>query len=306
MGFLGLARKKASLHGNSPNDTRTNFTVNRINMDFKQDPSYRRAILTNHDLEEKTVDIRVVNTDKSSIKKHYVRPNMGLKNGEYITYYIDKKETIKATYMVTDFEFNLTSPSGKSKYCNNYLKIDGVIIPCVDSNDAYGKKLNQSTDFIKFTDSKCEVQVQDNKYTIKINPDHRFVMGKKDTDVYKVVDVDTSITEGILTFTMQKDTASPFDDIKNRIAFQGKVEDEIPTEYKIIGNDKIKFNQTETYTIEPSIDCEWSLDDEEVAEIVSNTSNSCVVKGILKDEMVILSAIVGGKVIDSIRLNVER
>lgn len=71
----------------------------------------------------------------------------------------------------------------------------------------------------------------------------------------------------------------------------------VKKEFVIKGAANIKLNATQTFTVEHKDSTpignrsfEWASDYPEGAEIVSSTNTSCIVKGLIKDEMAILSA----------------
>lgn len=289
-----------------------------ISQNFKDDPSYREAKLTRTDLTTKDMGIRVVNIDsKPNEKKMYVLPNEVVSVGDYISFTHKDK---KYTYLIDSFEDNLISPFAKGVKCRNILKwIDsnGEVqeYPCVVSYQSYGVKIFQSNnDFIQETSTNIDVEIPRNSITENIPLSLRVMFGNSRHGIYKVGDIAT-YEQGILKLTCKKDKyLKDLDDIENNLPWNGE-EGETPTppstDYIIQGEDTIKVNKDYTYTIEPQEgNVTFELDEytvsENIAEIVSADSYSCVVKALKGNELVTLNTIIDEQIVASINIDTIR
>lgn len=211
--------------------------------------------------------------------------------------------------VVTDIDDHYYYKSCKMRKCNNILKWaqDGVIheFYCVLANDSYGVKVISDNDFIRSQNIKAQITVQNNEYTKKIIPDMRFMFNQSEFDIYNVVDINTSITSGVIILTTEKSIYQIEDDLDNNLAYSEIVFDE-PTkepddndkpnlDYKIIGEDSFKQTSESLYTIEPLTNCTFYLDEfdaEYIAEIIENKDGVCKIKGrkSISDNYIVLYA----------------
>jgi hypothetical protein len=115
-------------------------------------------------------------------------------------------------------------------------------------------------------------------------------------DIYNIVDINTSITDGVITLTSEKSVYQVEDDLENNLAYSSIVfanedkpvvdkpviEDKPKVEYTIIGEDSFKQLKESSYAIEPLVDCIFYLDEfdgEYIAEIVESKDGVCKIKG---------------------------
>lgn len=186
----------------------------------------------------------------------------------------------------------------------------GNPIPCIAQGESYGVKITGGTEFNTQVDTKVKVTIQSNEETRKIKPDHRFIFNHSEYGIYKIGDI-TVYKDGLLTFTCQKDEYMPqHDDLENNIAFNGDIkppiDDQVKT-YSIKGcpNDEMIMGKTKTFTLEPPTDgVTWVINNElsinpNVAEIVSQDTNSCVVKCNVGDDCFEIQAIKDKQVINA-------
>lgn len=301
MSYLDIYKKKLQIQGgNIPNDRKL-VSQNIMELSFIDDPSYRKAKLSKIDLTQEDIDIRVVNVDRSvSDKKIYVRPETVIDEGCVISYE-DK------SYLVTEFEDNLISPMCKCSLCNQTLKLpSGKEYPCVIANDSYGSKINLSNDFIGQIDTKLKIQLQANEDVLnEVRLDLRYIFNHSKFDIFKCTDINTSVNKGVITMIAKKDVyLEGLDDLENNIAFNGEIENkpQEPTEYSVIGNDKIKINVEHTYTINPidenivfSLD-EYSVENN-IASIISQANGECIIKANVTDEIITLNCSLNGEIV---------
>lgn len=223
-------------------------------LNFKENDSYRNSIILNSDLTENQIDIRVVNKDSNPNEKRlYLMPGMRVKVGSYIKYAESDDEYI---YLVQSVENNLESPCCNATYCNQELVINkDISFPCITSNQAYGAKINVSSDFIPFPDVKLSIDVQENKITRKLPLGYRFIFDHSKSDIYKIIDKTMNITKGIIEITCEKDSCLQYDDLENNIAYQTiegidfENDNDIVVEYEIDGLKTIRVNRIEQYNI---------------------------------------------------------
>lgn len=318
MSYLDVYKKKMQLQGGSTSNERKKMAEDIMFLNFKDDPSYRDSTLIRTDLTTKDIGVRVVNIDsKPNEKKLYVLPNEDISVGDYISFTHKDK---KYTYLIDSFEDNLISPFAKGVKCRNILKwIDGngeiQEYPCVVSYQSYGVKIFQSNnDFIQETSTNIDVEIPRNSITENIPLSLRVMFGNSQHGIYKVGDMAT-YEQGILKLTCKKDKyLKDLDDIENNLPWNGE-EGETPTppstDYIIKGEDTIKVNNDYAYTVEPQEgNVTFELDEytvsENIAEIISTDSYSCVVKALKGNELVTLNAIVDGQVVASIDISTVR
>lgn len=238
----------------------------------------------------------VINSDNIYNEKKEFRTLCMLKeekceHGSYVQYQGD-------TYIVvTDIDDHYYYKSCKMRKCNNTLKWkqNGNIYEyaCVLANDSYGVKVLSDNDYIRSQNIKAQVTVKSDSVTKKLVPDMRFMFNHSQFDIYNVVDVNTSIVEGIITLTMEKSVYQNEDDLVNNLAFSqinvdsnDKQEVEtpsVPSTCDIIGEDKFKQLQESTFKIEPLRPCKFYIEDFEsqyIANIIEDNGNGeCKVFG---------------------------
>lgn len=315
MNYLDVYKKKLQLQGGSVSNERKKITEDIMFLNFKDDPSYYKGILKKTDLSEVEIELRIVNTSKSNVKKMYLLPNTNASEGDYIQII---KDEIEVNYLVTDFEDNLISKCSYVTECNQILKLpSGKEYPCVIANDSYGSKINSTNDILSEIDTKLKIQVQCNEDTLReCDLDIRYMFNNSKFDIYKTTDINTSIKKGMLTMISEKDKFFPnLDRLEDNYCFQSSIDDNTTsppsTTYVIQGEDTIKINKEYVYTTTPEEgEITFSLDDDTVeggiAEIVSTDNYSCTVKALKGDELITLNAIIDGQVVASVYISTVR
>lgn len=219
-----------------------------------------------------------------------------IKNGSYVLYdneyYINTNKKADNHYAYLGCKITL---------CNQRLKWKGLPkkwedgYPCYMSNDSYGSKQSRNSDFISEIDTKMKILVQANEHTKKIKRDMRFVFNKSEFDIFRVTDITTSTQEGIVSIIAAKDTLRVEDDLENNLAFN---EPRIyaPTEniknYSISGDESVRLGKEYIYTVEPNLEgMSFTVDDTDIAEVISIQNNTCKVVIKARDEIFKLSAI---------------
>lgn len=305
MSYFDLYKKRLMNNGGSSSAELVNNNKYILQYNFKDDPSYYKGILKKSDLSEVEIELRMVNTSKSNVKKMYLLPNTNAHEGDYIQIV---KDEVTVNYLVTDFEDNLISKCSYVTECNQVLKLpSGKEYPCVISNDSYGSKINSSNDILREIDTKLKIEIQCNKDTLEeCDLDIRYMFNSSKFDIYKTTDINTSIKKGMLTMITEKDKFFPsLDRLEDNYCFQGSTDNNTPTtstNYIIQGEDTIKVNKEYIYTIEPQEgDITFSLDEytisENIAEIISVDSYSCTIKALKDNEIGTIQAIVNDKIV---------
>lgn len=303
MSYLDLYRKKLLNKGGSPLSATINKSKNGIIKDFKNDPSYRDAILTKRDLTTENIGVRVVNTDKPEEKKLYILPDKNIDTGSYIKF--ENK-----TFLVLGIEYNLLSPYVKVKECNQIIHMpNGVNIHAIVEGESYGVKLIGSSDYFSEADTKVKVTVGDNEINRKILVlDSRFCFGNSEHGIYKNADISV-YQKGLLVNICKKDKyLKGLDDLNTGVMYQGNTDNlpdipQEPTSYEIIGESTIKINTQYLYEIKPSNNnAIFSLIEyaEGTAEIINQSNGNCTIKAIKSDEIITLNCKVDGKVVATI------
>ena len=230
--------------------------------------------------------------EKKEFRTICMRQDVECRHGSYIIY---KGENY---IVVTDIDDHYYYKSCKMRKCNNTLKWvqNGVLYkyPCVLANDSYGVKVVSDNDFIRSQNIKAQITIQDNIETRMIIPDMRFMFNHSEFDIYNVVDVNTSITDGVIVLTTEKSVYQIEDDLENNLAYSSVLfnKNENPTQetekpnpnvrYEINGESSIKQLRESEYTIEPRTNCIFYLDEfdsENIADLNDNRDGTCIIKG---------------------------
>ncbi|WP_291566972.1 MULTISPECIES: hypothetical protein [unclassified Clostridium] len=287
MNYLDLYKKKLSNKGGNATEAIFNKTKYKISNDFKFSPAYKLGTLLKSDLTEESIDTRIVNVDRTvNDKKIYLLPDKIVSEGDYIQY-------PTKTYIVKEFEDNISSPCAISQYCNQTLNWEGLEnpLPCRMYNDSFGTKLIANNEFLQETDAKAKIEVQRNKFTESIVPNMRFLFEHNKNGVYKVTGIDVAFNKNIIVLTTKKDDYRKEDDLENNIAYNEFLSKTEPlVEYKIIGSERININSKNEYRIEPNINCSWIISNEKVANIISKSNGSCVINAVKKNDFFTLTA----------------
>lgn len=282
MAYFDVYKNKLKAKGGSSDNSMKGSGLEFIKRNFKDDPSYKRAtIIFNDKFEEVDIDIRVQNVDASADeKKIIVFHDDRLSLGNYVKY-------DKLTFLVEEIERNLMTPVLKCQRCNQVLRWNGldILIPCYITNDAYGSKILTDNSYLSNTDTKAKILVQDNEFTRKIKRDWRFIFNNSEFDIFKVIDINRSMSTGIITLITKKDKLMGEDDLENNIAFNEEFASEL---FIIKGQETIKINNSYTYTTDAEVS-KWQIDDTSIATISSNTNSSCEITAIASDEYFILN-----------------
>ena len=294
---MNLKAYKKRLGGSSTSNAIKNDTTSLVKRQFKDSPSYNRAILLDYNLDEIPIDIRIVNVDKSVYnKKFYLMPNQEAKEG----YYIKIEDYDENHYwLIEEYERNGISHCAKVVYCNQMINFpDGKFLPCVATGESYGVKLSATNDILLETDTKVKLTVGRNIISELIEPDFRVIFEHSKQAIYKTGDT-THYKKGLIIMTCKKDKYNEsLDDLENNLAWQPfhDYEDTNP-KYEILGSDTMYVGKSYTYTLSPNTWCSFSVDNEE-AIIESVSMSDITIKCDKANELIVLKAMIGKKVIE--------
>lgn len=291
--YLSLKKKMMNINGGDITSAIKHNSDKLYSNDFKCDESYRLAILIEPNKEPVNLDVREINNNNSVFKKNFLlMPNTVIATGSYITI---TKDGISKTYIVKEYEDNQVSPFVKAEYCNRGLKYKGLNrepIPCRVYNDGYGVKTTTDNDINRQLSKKTNIDIQINEYTKAIEPNKRYIFNNSKHSIYKVISINDTFTDGYMTLTCENDTMVAEDDLENNIAWNedNPITPPIdPATYEIIGSDTIKVNTIQEYKIQPhKIDILFKVLPLEYAEITGVSDGEVFVKGLVKDENIML------------------
>lgn len=269
-------------------------TIDNTTREFKNNPSYKSAILIDYNLDEIPIDIRIVNEDKSpSYKRFHFLPETKVNVGNYIKF--DDK-----CYLVKEYEYNIISPFAKVVFCNQIINFaDGNSLPCTAEGESYGVKMTATNNILLETDTKVKCTVGRNILSEKIEPDFRIIFEHSKQGIYRAGDT-THYVKGLITITCKKDKYyENLDDLKNNVAWQFNYDYDTPNKnYSIIGLDTIRVNEYSEYKLEPNVNCIFIVDGDEVN--YENTSQGIVrIRCTKANELIKLKATIDGKIVCS-------
>ena len=240
------------------------------------------------------VDTRRKQTATSEMEQTLqVFPNL-LNRGDYAKFKMNENDELHDYIITSSIEKKNGYDEGVFVICNQIIqwKQNNIIYsyPCVIENDSYGSKTLVNNSYISDVSAKSKITVQYNEFTKNIMLDWRFCFNHSETDIYKVLDKTTSISDGLITFITEKNKYQVgLDDLVNNIAYNSLLDNPVipeppePTTYSIDGLDSIKQLVDSTYTINPLLtDCTFEIDEFSVqcgiASIISQGNGSCIVK----------------------------
>jgi hypothetical protein len=275
--YFDVWKKRMINNGGDIIQSRLNTSKDFFNRNFKDDPSYKLAILKKKNLiiSDSDLDTRIVNVDTDTTKKKiYVRPDTNIEVGDYIVY-------PNKTYLVLEVEDNLISPYGDCKECNHLFKwmYKGVL------HTAYGIGTNQTkytlgTDSIQAgiieSDSRYNIQMSNNDNTKTIKVGQRLLFND---GAWKVTQIEYISTKDCIRSILlgQDSINTEIDDVDNEIAGafvnQHTYTYDIPTSFEVSNGSEYTIN----YSIkdENGKDFDYSLvtvttDDNTLVQVTNN------------------------------------
>lgn len=279
MSYLEIYKKRMGGTKTQAHDKRHETAKHIANRNFTLTEGYFPAILSERGSEAVEIDI-AVRSGTSELQKYiFFRPDTRVKNGSYVTYN-------GKTYIVREVNIDVNTPKGDCYYCNQAISFKGLDedIPCYSNSTTYGSKGILDQNKFYELDSKTKVYIQRNKYTETLKIGQRIMFANE--YVYKITEIDDLVFKGMYTIVCQRDEILPMDDFENNIAYnefqntEEKPETPSPENVDITGETKIKIGNEYTYTLTQAVEgCQWLIDDESIATIVSASDDSVTITG---------------------------
>ena len=279
MSYLEIYKKRMSGTKTQAHDKRHETAKHIANRNFTLTEGYFPATLKERESEAVEIDV-AVRSGTSELQKYiFFRPDTRVKTGSYISYN-DK------TYIVREVNIDVNTPKGDCYYCNQAISFKGLDedVPCYSNSTTYGSKGILDQNKFYELDSKTKVYIQRNKYTETLRIGQRIMFANE--YVYKITEIDDLVFKGMYTIVCQRDEILPMDDFENNIAYNefqtevDKPETPSPDTVDITGETKIKIGNEYTYTLTQTVEgCQWLIDDESIATIVSASDDSVTIAG---------------------------
>lgn len=305
MSYLEIYKKRMSGTKTQAHDKRHETAKHIANRNFTLTEGYFPATLKERESEAVEIDV-AVRSGTSELQKYiFFRPDTRVKTGSYISYN-DK------TYIVREVNIDVNTPKGDCYYCNQAISFKGLDedIPCYSNSTTYGSKGILDQNKFYELDSKTKVYIQRNKYTETLRIGQRIMFANE--YVYKITEIDDLVFKGMYTIVCQRDEILPMDDFENNIAYNefqtevDKPETPSPDTVDITGETKIKIGNEYTYTLTQTVEgCQWLIDDESIATIVSASDDSVTIAGAVTG-WITLSATQGDIVLAEMDILVSR
>lgn len=305
MSYLEIYKKRMSGTKTQAHDKRHETAKHIANRNFTLTEGYFPATLKERESEAVEIDV-AVRSGTSELQKYiFFRPDTRVKTGSYISYN-DK------TYIVREVNIDVNTPKGDCYYCNQAISFKGLDedIPCYSNSTTYGSKGILDQNKFYELDSKTKVYIQRNKHTETLRIGQRIMFANE--YVYKITEIDDLVFKGMYTIVCQRDEILPMDDFENNIAYNefqtevDKPETPSPDNVDITGETKIKIGNEYTYTLTQAVEgCQWLIDDESIATIVSASDDSVTIAGAVTG-WITLSATQGDIVLAEMDILVSR
>lgn len=292
MSYLDIYKKRVGNSGTNVLETRTNIGKRQINYNFTKAHGYYKAKLYETYADDgKDIDIVVKSTTSGLEKSIMFRPDTEVGTGAYVSYN-------KRTYIIREVDVDQIIPKATAFLCNRHINIKGYNkdLPCYTNSTTYGSKgiLDQG----KFyeLDSKTKIYIQSNEVTETIKIGQRIMFANR--YVYKITEIDDLVFPNMLSIVAERDETLPMDDFENNLAWNEHDSHEEPKQVsrvmgsKITGSEKIKFNESDIYTINKPV--AWRIDDETIATIVSKTETKVEIRGIKRGWVTLTATDNGG------------
>lgn len=294
MSYLDIYRRKMKIQGGNIVGSDVKSTEDYVNIEFKNDPSYREASLNLYN--NNKVDIRIIEDKADLFRKYFLfRPNYKISKGSYIE--VDGKHFIIENCFLKD-----VYPKAEALMCNIEIMVQGQSrpIPAYGNNTTYGTKGLRDNGYFKEHDAKLKIFVQANDETrryfegmrllIKVRSNH--MSNNKEFVAYQIAKKDFVVLDGVYVLETELTSVSPLDDLENGIAYNerfGNIEEY--EECNIIGSEKIKVGSIYNYKLQPEkLDVIYELDNENYATIVEESNNECKVRAIKSQGVITLLA----------------
>ena len=231
MNYFDFYRAKLKNVGVSASENRVINMRNKIELNFKEDDSYRSAII-NFD-ENNKIDCRF-SEDKADLFKKYFLFRPSDTNNVIEGMYLKIKDGL---FLLSEINMSDLYKKGEAYICNSVLKARGLPdMPCFADNTTYGVKGLKDNNYFKESDKKLKIKVQANNVTLKYFEGQRFLFGSHSVFTseeeiedewvcYKVTSKDFTVLKNQYVLELSKDVLQPsLDDLVNGIAFNEKLD----------------------------------------------------------------------------------
>lgn len=236
MAYIDVWKKKMQNYGGNRNDSVLISTKGFINREFKNDPSYRSAVIQKLDMTKEPIDIRIKIVDNTTMQKKIIfRPDTKIEVGSYIEYSDE-------IWLIREFQKDGLSPYGKAYFCNQTLNWEGLEkpIPCYTEDSAYNDKGEINLDYFSMVDGKIACYVPVNEITNHIEQNMRFTFNSNKMMVFEVISIKNVTTPTIYKIIMKKvEYFNGRDDLENNIAYNNKLNYGKDKENKPVENNNI-------------------------------------------------------------------
>lgn len=209
MTYFDRYKKRLGALGPSESDSLLNNSINFINREFKNSPSYKLVKINGVD-----TDVRFLLDEVDSNKCQFIfRPGQGYGIGTYI---VDGTDTWIA---VEEFDHKL-SPGVTAYKCNSELKWQvGTTIfsyPCYVVSNSFNTRFDGRYDIYVYTPTgEVSILVQSNQDTKSIKLSQRFILGSQP---FLITGIDDLYRKGLIRFTANLNQINNQDDFNNKLA----------------------------------------------------------------------------------------
>lgn len=308
MSYFDVYRKKIKRNGSNIREKRERDSKSDINRNFDSMLGYRECTLTEpKDINEnlgvgRYFEVVIRSSSEELEKDLLLRPDTFIESGSYVFMKAENVNDKDRTYIVNTINRDSITPVAHSYLCNETIRIKGcpVDFPVYENSTTFGTKGivdNGGSKFLEL-DSKTRAYLQYNKFTSRIPLGYRFIFKKK--YVFSVTEIDHMVYDHLIV-TMKITERHPNDDFENNIAwnefdidFSDLLEDNISSDSLIIdGDSSIRVGKTADYFIN-SDNVSWMVDNEELAQIVSQDSESVTLLGVSKGIVKLMGTTLNG------------
>lgn len=260
MDYFDLYKARVSKLGADTSDNRIMNMKEKIDYNFKNDGSYRLAIV-NFD-ENNTLDCRFSEDNHDLFKKYFLfKPEDTHKVKEGLYLKIDE-----GLFLLSEINMSTIEKKGEAYICNNVLRAKGLPdVPCFANNTTYGVKGLKDNNYFKESDKRLRIKIQANNITLKYYEGQRFLFNsnsdftseeeiRNEWVCYKVTSKDFTVLKNQYVLELTKDTIKPsLDDLVNGIAFNEKLKNNSEKDEVLADKSKDTDNQEEETNVEPDI-----------------------------------------------------
>lgn len=276
----------------SERDFEINCMKQQIIDGFVNSPSYHQVKINDINRDVLIVDESALKTNPNK-KQVLCKPNEVTNIGDYIEW-----KTKKWLCINTDSDDTVQS-KGIIQRCNRIFiwQDDDLNIknmPCIleDKTSPYNDG-KESGKLITLTDDQILITIKNTLDTKKLKLDKRIMFNNDKDNIYKISKIQDLVVDGLIYLTMTRDQLGTNDRLD--LGLCDYIEptsqpEPTPIDYSILieGAEDITVNAQKTYSAKVYLNAVevfdksvvWSLSDNTIASIVSQTGNSCIIKGL--------------------------